>query len=408
MPASAAELREPLASAFGRSTSPFAADGPSCPDLPAMAHQTSCHQAQAGLVPTWGESSFGLAGGECGSGSAMWDCEPVAPARRTAEGLDALSFAFIQSQQPQDQLINRPGLSVSEHPCTLLRAPSGGYSLINTASIAAAAPLDAAAVILPQPAAVVAAAVPAAAATPACSESWASPAPSTERRHDATSAATSSGATSSCGGSDMPEDAAAEVQQRASTVEAQSSSLPQESHAFAAAAAASSAVAESARPAAEVEQVGPPGTAALAAMRASGRMSAAAAATAMPASGRVGQKRRAAATAAVVVLEAARDDEDDDEDYDEREEGGAGGRGSAKRVKRVVGAQRMTTNKPKTGVTCRNCRATETPQWRCGPEGPRTLCNACGVRYKKGQTLEYMAKKAAAAAARGRTGGGDA
>ena len=22
-------------------------------------------------------------------------------------------------------------------------------------------------------------------------------------------------------------------------------------------------------------------------------------------------------------------------------------------------------------------------QWRCGPYGPRTLCNACGVRFKK-------------------------
>lgn len=32
---------------------------------------------------------------------------------------------------------------------------------------------------------------------------------------------------------------------------------------------------------------------------------------------------------------------------------------------------------------CLNCGCTQTPQWRCGPLGPRTLCNACGVRYKK-------------------------
>lgn len=38
-------------------------------------------------------------------------------------------------------------------------------------------------------------------------------------------------------------------------------------------------------------------------------------------------------------------------------------------------------------MTCRNCGAHQTPQWRCGPEGPRTLCNACGVRYKKGLPL---------------------
>ena len=38
-------------------------------------------------------------------------------------------------------------------------------------------------------------------------------------------------------------------------------------------------------------------------------------------------------------------------------------------------------------MTCRNCGAHKTPQWRRGPEGPSTLCNACGVRYKKGQPL---------------------
>lgn len=38
-------------------------------------------------------------------------------------------------------------------------------------------------------------------------------------------------------------------------------------------------------------------------------------------------------------------------------------------------------------MTCRNCSTHQTPQWRCGPEGPRTLCNACGVRYKKGLPL---------------------
>lgn len=38
-------------------------------------------------------------------------------------------------------------------------------------------------------------------------------------------------------------------------------------------------------------------------------------------------------------------------------------------------------------VVCLNCGSCETPQWRCGPLGPRTLCNACGVRYKKGLPL---------------------
>ncbi|CAM0870720.1 unnamed protein product [Alopecurus aequalis] len=39
---------------------------------------------------------------------------------------------------------------------------------------------------------------------------------------------------------------------------------------------------------------------------------------------------------------------------------------------------------------CTHCASEETPQWRLGPDGPRTLCNACGVRYKTGRLLpEY-------------------
>ncbi|KAK8681180.1 hypothetical protein V6N13_053587 [Hibiscus sabdariffa] len=39
---------------------------------------------------------------------------------------------------------------------------------------------------------------------------------------------------------------------------------------------------------------------------------------------------------------------------------------------------------------CQHCGAENTPQWRAGPLGPKTLCNACGVRYKSGRLLpEY-------------------
>ncbi|GJP33606.1 hypothetical protein CLOM_g18126 [Closterium sp. NIES-68] len=34
---------------------------------------------------------------------------------------------------------------------------------------------------------------------------------------------------------------------------------------------------------------------------------------------------------------------------------------------------------------CVHCKSTKTPQWRMGPAGPKTLCNACGVRFKKGK-----------------------
>nr|QFU85224.1 GATA4 [Diospyros kaki] len=39
---------------------------------------------------------------------------------------------------------------------------------------------------------------------------------------------------------------------------------------------------------------------------------------------------------------------------------------------------------------CTHCQVQKTPQWRRGPLGPKTLCNACGVRYKSGRLLpEY-------------------
>ncbi|KAI4376294.1 hypothetical protein MLD38_014075 [Melastoma candidum] len=39
---------------------------------------------------------------------------------------------------------------------------------------------------------------------------------------------------------------------------------------------------------------------------------------------------------------------------------------------------------------CLHCATDTTPQWRTGPMGPKTLCNACGVRYKSGRLVpEY-------------------
>ncbi|KAM3408352.1 hypothetical protein ACQJBY_001479 [Aegilops geniculata] len=41
-------------------------------------------------------------------------------------------------------------------------------------------------------------------------------------------------------------------------------------------------------------------------------------------------------------------------------------------------------------LLCRHCGTAETPQWREGPEGRKTLCNACGVRYRAGRLVpEY-------------------
>ncbi|CAM8916534.1 unnamed protein product [Rhodiola kirilowii] len=45
---------------------------------------------------------------------------------------------------------------------------------------------------------------------------------------------------------------------------------------------------------------------------------------------------------------------------------------------------------PVDGRKCQHCLTDKTPQWRTGPNGPKTLCNACGVRYKSGRLVpEY-------------------
>lgn len=64
-----------------------------------------------------------------------------------------------------------------------------------------------------------------------------------------------------------------------------------------------------------------------------------------------------------------------------------------KKIKLTVplGPVETNLNPPSQGVRkCMHCEITKTPQWRAGPMGPKTLCNACGVRYKSGRLFpEY-------------------
>ncbi|CAD6252057.1 unnamed protein product [Miscanthus lutarioriparius] len=51
---------------------------------------------------------------------------------------------------------------------------------------------------------------------------------------------------------------------------------------------------------------------------------------------------------------------------------------------------RPPTNRRRVQRACSHCDSTETPQWRAGPDGPGTLCNACGLRYTLNKLLpEY-------------------
>lgn len=49
---------------------------------------------------------------------------------------------------------------------------------------------------------------------------------------------------------------------------------------------------------------------------------------------------------------------------------------------------------------CSDCNTTKTPLWRSGPNGPKSLCNACGIRQRKARRA--MAAAAAAAAENGK------
>ncbi|KAL3616493.1 GATA-binding factor 2 [Castilleja foliolosa] len=66
--------------------------------------------------------------------------------------------------------------------------------------------------------------------------------------------------------------------------------------------------------------------------------------------------------------------------------------GNVKREESLVGdINGGNTESGEVARRCTHCASEKTPQWRTGPLGPKTLCNACGVRYKSGRLVpEYM------------------
>ncbi|CAN1122127.1 GATA transcription factor 5, partial [Linum perenne] len=69
----------------------------------------------------------------------------------------------------------------------------------------------------------------------------------------------------------------------------------------------------------------------------------------------------------------------------EQNEPGPGAKKPKKRRPSMEGG-----NNPPPPRRCSHCGVQKTPQWRSGPLGAKTLCNACGVRFKSGRLLpEY-------------------
>lgn len=59
----------------------------------------------------------------------------------------------------------------------------------------------------------------------------------------------------------------------------------------------------------------------------------------------------------------------------------------AKKYKKTHSKKAQDGSQPR---RCSHCLVQKTPQWRAGPLGPKTLCNACGVRFKSGRLVpEY-------------------
>ncbi|KAI4327688.1 hypothetical protein L6164_020118 [Bauhinia variegata] len=62
----------------------------------------------------------------------------------------------------------------------------------------------------------------------------------------------------------------------------------------------------------------------------------------------------------------------------------------AKKPKKKPASDGTGSGGGQTPRRCSHCGVQKTPQWRTGPLGAKTLCNACGVRYKSGRLLpEY-------------------
>ncbi|GMI97991.1 GATA transcription factor 5 [Hibiscus trionum] len=61
-----------------------------------------------------------------------------------------------------------------------------------------------------------------------------------------------------------------------------------------------------------------------------------------------------------------------------------------KKYKKRLATESNVGNVTQPTRRCSHCGVTKTPQWRAGPMGLKTLCNACGVRFKSGRLLpEY-------------------
>lgn len=64
------------------------------------------------------------------------------------------------------------------------------------------------------------------------------------------------------------------------------------------------------------------------------------------------------------------------------------------------------SSKSNGGRVCANCGKMDSPEWRAGPTGQKTLCNACGLRWAKSQRQASESAPSTASGMSGVNGGG--
>lgn len=63
-------------------------------------------------------------------------------------------------------------------------------------------------------------------------------------------------------------------------------------------------------------------------------------------------------------------------------------------TEQMILAQSSKRKRPAEGdLYCHNCKTKDTPEWRRGPMGAKTLCNACGIRWRLSQAEAGRQKK---------------
>ena len=98
---------------------------------------------------------------------------------------------------------------------------------------------------------------------------------------------------------------------------------------------------------------------------------------------------------------AALEYDDDSGSFQDKMDGSGGFAGSDPKkrrgVRKIFASKSSYAKFPQRAAPpgrCHSCNRAETPEWRRGPDGARTLCNACGLRMFETRIIKNRADEA--------------